>query len=236
MPKHLFAIFFSLMVAGATAQTDNKEDVLYLKNQWVIRGHILERNDTLIRIQTHDGNVFVFSGSEISRIAREPVLDLMAGGKRKFLTFTELGPLIAGKTTVNGVTTAAFSFQTALIYAVDRQLMPGAGTGADLYATQTVLPFFGTLRGDLTPQGNFILFYFADAGYGVNITQNSQDGTSFRGGLLYAGGLGIRIPFNRSAGFLLSVGYRYQKTSYENGGVVDGVEYKRVALRAGFYL
>jgi hypothetical protein len=147
-----------------------------------------------------------------------------------------LGPLIAGKTTINGVTTAAFSFQTILGYKLTSSFNVGVGAGADLYATQTVLPVFGTLRKDLIEKIGYSVFCFGDAGYGWNITQNTVTGTSYQGGLLYAAGIGFRIPFNNNAGFLLSVGYRYQKTTVTEENVPSAVIYRRLALRAGFYL
>jgi hypothetical protein len=144
--------------------------------------------------------------------------------------------LIAGKTTINGVTTAAFSFQTVNGYKFSRAAIAGIGAGADLYATQTILPVFGSFRGDLLKPGSVIPFYFGDAGYGINITQNSDNGTAFKGGFMYAAGLGLKIPFNHNAGFLLSFGYRYQKTSYTYNNTSTEITYNRLAVRAGFFL
>ena len=114
--------------------------------------------------------------------------------------------------------------------------MAGLGVGADLYATQTIIPIFASFRGDLSGTGGVIPFYFGDMGYGINITQNSSSGESFKGGVMYAAGLGIKIPFARSSGFLLSAGYRYQKTAYNINGVDTEVTYSRLAIRAGFFL
>lgn len=219
------------------AQHGRKEDVLHLKNQWIIRGTIINRRDSSISIRTQIGNVYVFTNDQVLAITKETPWAQQAAPGKGVGFFTELGPLIAGRTTIDGVTTAAFSFQTAGVYAFSRKFMPGIGAGADLYATQTILPFFATLRGDLMPTAEGpVPFYFADLGYGVNITQRSSAGADFRGGLLYAAGLGVKVPFNRRAGFLLSLGYRYQKTSYVQAGAGQEVLYRRLALRAGFYL
>lgn len=224
----------SLQVA---AQRERKEDVLHLKNKWIIRGKIIQRSDSATTIRTLDGSVFVFDNGQIAEIAKETPWALQTTREKGFALFTELGPLIAGRTTIDGVTTAAFSFQTAGVYAFTQKLMPGLGAGADLYATQTILPLFFTLRGNLLPHDDgFMPFYFADLGYGVNITQPSASGTAFKGGLLYAAGLGIKVPFNKRAGFLLSLGYRYQKSSYTQANTEKDVIYRRLALRAGFYL
>ena len=237
MLKFLFTLsFVVLSLSFVHAQSNRKEDVIQLNNNWVLRGRILSRTDSSVRIQTRDGNIFSFPANQVQRVGSEPAWSLADSVRSHWTIYTELGPLIAGKTTVDGVTTAAFSFQSVVGYQFRSSLMPGVGAGADLYATQTVLPLFGTLRGDLLRRTNYSLFAFGDAGYGLNITQRTSAGTSYGGGLLYAAGLGVRIPFNRSAGFLLSLGYRYQKTSETAQDVPSPVIYRRLALRAGFYL
>lgn len=230
-----FSLFCSLLMQ-ARAQESRDQDVLYFKNGGITRGLILSNDGGQVRIQTTDGNIFVYASDQISRIAREPRIPTYHYQKKGFMNYTELGPLVAGKTSIEGVTTAAFSFQTVNGYRFNQFAQLGLGVGADLYATQTIIPVFGSFRGDLGRTGTVIPFYFADLGYGVNITQASSNGADFKGGLLYAAGLGIKIPFNRSAGFLISLGYRYQKTAYNSGGSDKTLIYQRLAVRAGFFL
>ena len=60
--------------------------------------------------------------------------------------------------------------------------------------------------------------------------------SEFKGGLQYAAGLGLKIPFNHTAGFLISLGYNFQTTSYVEQGINTKVDYSRLAVRAGFFL
>lgn len=212
------------------------EDVIYLKNQNVIRGTIIQKNDSIYRIQTADGSVYNYHINEVEKVNREKLYRNFSYKKSGYSNFTEIGALVAGKTTLQGVTTAAFSFQTVNGYKFNQFVMLGAGIGADLYATQTVVPLFSTFRGDLTNKGSAIPFYFVDAGYGVNITSKSSNADNFKGGFLWAAGLGVKIPFNKTAGFMMSLGYRYQKTTYDIENVPTDVLYKRLAIRAGFFL
>jgi hypothetical protein len=233
--KNLIVIVLTVLTLTAQAQTGSTEDVLYLKNEAVVRGKIISRNDSRVKIQTADGSVWVFSNADIEKIASEKPFHQFQNSGRGYMNYTELGPLVAGKTTIDGVTTAAFSFQTVNGYQFKQWLFTGAGAGVDLYATQTILPLFASVRGDLSGSYSVIPFYFADAGYGVNITQNSANNTDFSGGLLYAAGLGVKIPFNKSAGFLISFGYRHQSTSYKLNSTETKVQYTRLAIRAGFF-
>lgn len=235
MIKKYLLLFLCITLSKlVTAQA--LEDVIYLKNQNVVRGTIIEKTDSIYKIQTADGSIYNYHTTEVDKVNREKLYRNFSYKKTGYSNFTEIGALVAGKTTQQGVTTAAFSFQTVNGYKFNQFIMLGAGLGADLYATQTVVPLFGTFRGDLASKGSAIPFYFIDAGYGVNITEKSSNADNFKGGLLWAAGLGIKIPFNKTAGFMLSLGYRYQKTTYNIDEVPTDVLYKRLAIRAGFFL
>ncbi len=241
MQQKRWLLFISLLLScilcrQSLGQSIKKEDVVYLKNESVVRGRIIQNDETRIRIQTADGSIWSFSAAEISRISSEAPFNGFRYKSRGYANFTELGPLVAGKTTIDGVTTAAFSFQSVNGYRFSQYFFTGAGVGVDLYATQTIIPLFVSIRGDLTTQGTILPFYFAEIGSGINITQNSSAGEDFKGGLLYAAGVGVKIPFNRSAGFLVSFGYRHQATSYRLNGDDRNIIYNRLAIRAGFFL
>lgn len=231
-----FLLLAMVISIGAIAQSGRTEDVLYLKNESVFRGKILERNEARVKIQANDGNILVFAITEVEKITSEKRFGSYQYKQKGFAHFTELGPLIAGKTTIEGVTTAAFSFQSVNGYKFSKPAFLGFGIGADLYATQTIIPVFGSFRGDISTKGTVIPFYFVDAGYGINITQESSAGSKFKGGLTYALGLGAKIPFNRTAGFLISFGYRSQNTSFTQDNAQKEIQYNRLAVRAGFFL
>ena len=226
-------MFSSFVVLGQSSRT---EDVVYLKNEWIIRGKIISRGDSGISIQSGDGSIFHFSNIEIAKITKEERWTNFVYKAKGFASYTELGPLIAGKTTTQGVTTAAFSFQTINGFKFSQYAFLGLGVGADLYAIQTIIPIFIGFRGDLTNHGTAIPFYYLNIGYGINITQASDQISDFKGGLQYAAGLGLKIPFNHSAGFLISLGYNFQTTSYLEQGMNTKVDYSRLAVRAGFFL
>jgi hypothetical protein len=234
--KYFLFVFALSYSAVLIAQPGKKEDVIYLKNESVIRGTIIDRNDTRIKIQAGDGSIWVYATGEIIRVTKENKYGSYEYNRKGFAHFTELGPLVAGKTSIDGVTTAAFSFQTVNGYRFSQYLFAGAGVGVDLYATQTMVPLIASLRGDFSVKGTVIPFYIAEGGYSINITQSSPGNTDFKGGVTYAFGLGAKIPFNRSAGFLVSFAYRYQASSYYLNTVKKEIQYNRLAIRAGFFL
>lgn len=225
-----------LVFALAASAQNRKEDVIYLKNGSVIRGKLLEQSASTIRIQINGGSVLAYAAGEVAELKQEPALHVYNPKPKGFAHYTELGALASGNTTTQGVTNAAFSFQTVNGYRFHPAFMMGVGTGVDLYASQTLIPVFASVRGDLISAGAVIPFYYLDAGQSINITRDSNVGEEFKGGLLFGVGLGVKVPFNKSAGFLLSLGYRQQTTVSQFGMSEVETKYRRLAIRAGFFL
>lgn len=221
----------------AYSQDRKKEDVVYLRNHWVLHGHIIFNSQDSLKIQTFGDNIFSFKKDEVLIITREKTPVFYSNKHSGFSDYTELGPLASKNTSQINVNTSAFSFQTVNGYTFTPLLFAGLGLGVDLYATQTFLPLFGSIRGEINTQSTINPYYFLDFGYGFNITSYQNSSFSGQGGLLYALGGGVKINFNRASGFLLSLGYRVQKLSQTDlaSQITQSSTYNRVALRAGFY-
>ncbi len=152
---------------------------------------------------------------------------------RRFSHYTEIGALATAKTTPDNVTTAAFSFQTVNGYRLTPQIFTGIGVGADLFATTTIFPLFGSIRVDMVKKGDIVPYYFVDAGYGYNATNSPN--RSYRGGFAFATGAGLKLNLINNKGFLVSFGYRYQQAAVIENHIRKNADYNRIALRAGFY-
>lgn len=76
MKKIILSFMCLIFILGSTFSQNNFEEVVYLKNGSVIRGTIIEQipNQTL-KIQTKDGNVFVYQYNEIIKTTKEPVVN-----------------------------------------------------------------------------------------------------------------------------------------------------------------
>lgn len=235
------ALLLLLSSVQASAQQAT-EQVLYLKNGWVLRGRLLSAPTAdPVRLQTADRNEFAFRRAEIDSLRERPAPPArnlgVAYKARGFGHFTELGAL-AGRNTSSSVNTSAFSFQTVNGYKFNQWLFAGVGVGADLYATQSLLPLFASVRGDFTRRGTLLPFYFLDAGYGFNITgkdNNLAQPVTYEGGSLWAAGAGLKVLFNNNTGFLISLAYRTQRTTLTREIVApERVVFERIAVRAGF--
>ncbi|MCO6464514.1 MAG: hypothetical protein J5I52_10245 [Saprospiraceae bacterium] len=65
-------LMFFMCILSVSAQMQQLEEVVYLKNGSVVRGVIIEQvPNERIRIQTRDGNIFVYTYNEIEKITKE---------------------------------------------------------------------------------------------------------------------------------------------------------------------
>ena len=68
------------LVATPPLFAQEMEDVVYLNDGSIVRGTVIERiPGELLKIQTQDGTVFVYTMDEITRMTKEPVMEL--GGR-----------------------------------------------------------------------------------------------------------------------------------------------------------
>ena len=99
----LIVIFFLIIIfhSQGTAQ-ENFQDVVYLKNGSVIRGIIIEQvpNES-IKLQTKDGNLFVYRMDEIEKLTKEQPINFMPLGNSAYsfnpLGFLQFGPILTGE-------------------------------------------------------------------------------------------------------------------------------------------
>ncbi len=232
--KNTLFFFLSLFIlTHISAQNKNTISyILYLKNGWELHGSNIENTDSTTVITLMDESRFVFKKSEIDSLKTDIKTDNLK--KTGFSHYTEIGALAATKNRPDNVTTAAFSFQTVNGYSFNNHLFTGFGIGIDLYATETVIPLFASIRGDILNDAGFMPFYYIDGGYGWNIT-NTIENINYSGGLLFASGIGFKKGFNNQTGFLISAGYRLQKGATTIGANRQNFSNDRISLRAGFY-
>jgi len=225
-----------LLLSLSPVLAQRMQDVLSLKNGWILRGTLRPLPGDSVELETPDRQVFRFAQAEVRQTTQERATTPgVRYKKRGFQHYTELGPLAISNRASNGTTTSAFSLQTVNGYRFSPAAFVGLGAGVDLFAVQTFVPVFVSFRSDLTSQGTRIPFLFFDGGYSFNATSNDVPGQRFRGGPLLAAGLGLKILFQGNTGFLLSVGYRFQRTQTESLLLGTRTEdFNRLALRAGF--
>lgn len=84
-------LFVSIVFMSFSAFAQEWQDVLYLKNGSVIRGVLIEQipNES-VKIQTADGNVFVYQFGDVEKLAKEQKEKRKQKGKNTLIEGTEL--------------------------------------------------------------------------------------------------------------------------------------------------
>ena len=245
-----FCLFCIIAAGSQRVIAQQNQDVLYLKNGWILRGKATGTADS-VRITTRDGNTFVYHNNDI----RELATDKKYKPRPDSLPYPRFFHIIETGALVTNVVESSFggnlqnvsgnSFQTVHGLRLNRWVQWGLGIGADLYATQVFMPAFVTWRGDFIKKGRVLPFYFVDLGHSFNLTKNggnsnlNQNNRTFSPGTMFAIGGGIKIRVGEKSFFLCSMGHHSQKSIIETpvsptARNREELTYKRLALRVGF--
>jgi hypothetical protein len=76
----------AIIILSVTALIAQTKDIVYLKNGSVIKGTILEMvPDKTIKVQTADGNIFVYNMSEVEKISKEAAAPAPSNEPKPFI-------------------------------------------------------------------------------------------------------------------------------------------------------
>ena len=77
MQRFILITCLTAFVVPSPAFAQQMEDVVHLKNGGLVRGTIIEQiPGESLKIQTRDGNVFIYTMDEIAKMSKEPVMEL----------------------------------------------------------------------------------------------------------------------------------------------------------------
>ncbi len=225
-----------------------KQEVIYLKNGSVIRNiQELQHADTLIRVRTGDGSVFVFGPGDMAKMNYEPRQHQYK--ESGYLLNVELGVLLGRELPrtnfgITRQTATAPSFSIVNGYRFNRFTGVGIGLGIDGYREAVITPLFVRGTGYLL-RGRFSPAYAVDAGYGFyspvfNSRQNGAFELNFRGGLMGNAAGGIQVFLGREVSFYTLLGYRLQDVRFDYSSErleskeTERILFRRMSLRIGF--
>ncbi|TAE49955.1 MAG: hypothetical protein EAZ89_13145 [Bacteroidetes bacterium] len=252
MQRILLTILLGLAFGLAQAQSHNMEDVVYLKNGWIIRGTIKQIiPDSVLTIESEGRNVFVFKWEEVLRMAQEEAPRRRGGDRgpaaypEKHYYGTARIAVLAGSnaSTFYYGNNGSMSLQTSHGYRFSHWLQAGVGTDITFYNNGLMLPLYGELRSDLKAAAVSPQLY-VKGGYSLPLYQNASDpwgGTQnykAYGGINMEAGVGMRLQTHGPAAWLLSAGYHMQakRDTYTNWGgaeIEENYVFRRLSIAAG---
>jgi len=226
-----FALLFAGMALVANAQ-NALQDVVYLKNDSIIRDIIIEQipNES-IKIETRDRNVFVFKMDEISKFTKErppevmydtPQISRQPEQLTKYAAFIKLGYGHGGG---NGAYIGSYNINRLSLSAINGYkfspyFMLGFETGFNYYTMTYVEKDYTSRVADFTiplslyvhanlTQSNVVPFFSVSGGYNVFIS-----GDAFFAGLILEPTFGVSFKISSKIRLSLSLSYTMDQIQY----------------------
>lgn len=206
--KILLVGLFSLLSGVALAQTAPMQDVVYLKNGSVIRGVIIEQvpNESL-KIETRDGNVFVYRMEEITKMTKEQapnyygVRPRYEAKARGYMGIVEAGYGI-------GVGEYLDRFEVDVVngYQFSPYFALGGGIGVNIWTRSglVTMPYFLHLRTNFI-NGHVSPFLAMNVGYNLSLDANLD------GGVMIEPTLGVAVRVSNRAAVIFGLSYSGQR-------------------------
>jgi len=199
-----FSIFlFLLNVNNSFAQ---KKSSIHLKNGSIIYGEIIENiPDSIIKIKTKCDNIFVFKKQEIESINLSK--------NESFKTTPYNMYINTGIAGFGGNYDAGVSLLVTGTYNFNEKYYAGISSGVE-YFQIPLLPVAGEFRADIFKRNTTPFIYFR-GGYGFKLISDEENNNytaTFKGGVMFGGGIGIKKRFSSEFAMTFSIGYRHQQT------------------------
>ncbi|MBU0763776.1 MAG: hypothetical protein KJ607_02960 [Bacteroidetes bacterium] len=229
MKKLMYILSLSLIISAAAAQ--KTPDAVYLKNGSIIRGVIIENDETSVKIETSEKCTWVFRKDEIEKIETGiAVSDNFSIRSKGYLLFFDTGLLVNGD---------RLSLSQHLVngYEFPFRLSAGLGTGIEL-VDGAKLPLFADVRYSVFP-GKFSPYVYLQGGYTFPIEEDNGY-YAYRGGVFLGAGIGLISYFTEHFGIVVTMGYNHQQSSSswdswdETSKTTMNYYYNSAALRFGF--
>lgn len=235
-----FVLFFALLCAASFAwaqpnKSARTQDVVYLKNGWVLHGTILEPDSTgRLRIRSEQNNIFTFDTQEVLKIEREEVATTPNAGlptnKPNAAKPPKIRRPIYHPSVGHTYVAAEFTFASTRL-SVGTHLTPhiqvGGGVGLSMRlftpANQSAavfrMPIFAEGRWDSHPNAKISGFAALQLGYTQPLYRNTESATQIgsyaRGREFVDARIGIKFFTTDKMSVLLGVGYR-REASYQD--------------------
>jgi hypothetical protein len=215
--KKAFIILTLLIFILLPLSAQKTKDVLYLKNGSKIYGKLLEATDSLYKIKTSDGSLFIYPKLEVEKFVNESYV--YDGRKKSGLGFVLEAGFLAGVKTTEYST--PFSFNALFNTTIGTKNIFGIGSGVE-YIGQPYMPLFAEYK-LLISDKKTTPFLFIRGGKLYHKDGDSESNDSYynpynypknySGGFTFTIGTGVSWV-NEGSETYLSFAYRNAHTSY----------------------
>ncbi|MCD4793591.1 MAG: hypothetical protein K8R54_10180 [Bacteroidales bacterium] len=222
----LFLVVNLFLTVQVISAQKHKQTALHLKNGNIIYGKILENHpDSIIKIQNKCNDIFVFKHTEILSL-NNPQKEQNTNKELPFLLGFDTG--LAG---FGGSFNPAVSLLISGTYRFKERYYAGLSSGIEYFGIP-LLPVAGEFQADVFKR-NLTPYIYVRGGYGFALYPNEETNnynSTYTGGLLLGGGVGIKKRFSSEFALTFSIGYRHQQTYETRDYLTDdrwNTDYKR---------
>ncbi|MEO7175938.1 MAG: hypothetical protein ABIV51_08665 [Saprospiraceae bacterium] len=224
MKASIFILFclvgLNCQLIGQTQAKQAFQDVVYLKNGSVLKGHISTyKLGEGIQMTTVTGFEMAIPDNLIDKVEQVELRQNVKAGKEaktEFLRNTGMYYTIEFGPTFN-ISRLGMDMRFSSGYLFHHLLGLGAGFGYDNYGIDTyspIFPVYGEIRGYILPR-SFTPFYNVKVGYGFAGNGRSDEADRQVGGLFFHPQIGLRFSNGgRHVNCALSAGLKWQKATY----------------------
>ncbi|MCH5182010.1 MAG: hypothetical protein J1F06_05195 [Prevotellaceae bacterium] len=235
--KKKIALACALLLSGASLSAQKMTETVYLKNGSIIRGTIVEEvPGQSVKIQTKDGNVFVYQMGDIDRIAKELTASPASVGKyghgHRGLDFSVEGGVALGRNgSVAGMGGVELGkrFNQNFYWGVGLGVLSGNGADAHMPITTTFKTLFPVTASGIAPNIAFRTGFVYNTGKDKTVGSGKYKTTiEAKHGWEIDLLPGVQIPLNQKVDFNVNLGYQCGIT-FGGGGAGHAF-----LLKAGF--
>lgn len=238
MKKILIVLGFLLAFSSVSvfAQNTNYVDVVYLKNGSIIHGMIIEQiPNQSIKIQTKDGDIFVYKMDDIEKITKEPATTSDKNTSSNYtknngsspsksstpipIKYTNIAEGNVGLGLGDNSAVISLGIQDINGIMFNNFFITGIGIGYNTYMSDIgkyssvdFLPIFIDARAYILKQA-FTPYVGFNIGYSLLLSNNDTKSGS-AGGLLINPELGIKYSLNDKVALNFAIGYMLQDYVY----------------------
>ncbi len=203
-------ITYGFMIFLSIAAKAQKNYQVNLKNGSIIRGEIIETNDSLIKIRTKDDNVWSYKTEELE--SSQPYNPNWHNSK--IYNSTSIGIMPSDDPNI--------SFQVINGYVLNKHWNFGIGLGLDRIGWNSYAPLFLEAKYNLGQQKS-TPYFSVMAGYELSLSNTFENG-----GFTTGAKFGLDHFFTPHIGITTNIGYRYAYLKTQNGWWDDFVEIREI--------
>jgi hypothetical protein len=226
-----------LLTSSIKLYTQQKVDVVYLKNSSVIKGNLIEQSDSLVKIETCCGSIFAFPANDVLEINQENFNNTKALKSKGYYNLTSLGVLTG---TGSNEKEAPLSLMMEHLYRLNDFTAFGVITGLETL-NEAILPIGLNIKGMMPFSRGGASYIGFSGGYSFSLEKPSSGFTITRakGGIFINPEIGFIASTGGNGSFFMAVGYRYNVLNYEREDYYysDPVErkqiYNRISIKVG---